>query len=149
MPGLTFLNLAFLAGAAAAAVPVLIHLFSRRHARRIDWSSVRFIREVNRQRIRRIKLRQLLLLILRVLAIILFAVAMGRPALTGSFLASGRAPSTVCLVVATRYSRVAAPGGDVTFDSARQRARDVVDSVHRAESGCFIAGSHRVESATR
>ena len=112
MPGLSFLNIAFLAGLAAAAVPILIHLFSRRKAPRMEWGSTRFLRELNRQRIRRVKLRQLLLLAVRALAIILFALAMGRPALTGGRVPGGKAPSTAVILLDTSYSMSAARGGE-------------------------------------
>ena len=81
MPGLTFLNLAFLIGLAAAAVPILIHLFSRRRSTRQEWASVKFLKELYSQRVRRVRLRQLFLLLVRVAAIVLFALAMMRPAL--------------------------------------------------------------------
>ncbi|MGD8396419.1 MAG: BatA domain-containing protein, partial [Candidatus Eiseniibacteriota bacterium] len=148
MFGLTFLNLAFLAGIAAAAVPILIHLFSRRQAKRLDWPSIRFLKEINRQRIRRIRLRQLLLLLVRALAIVLFALAMGRPVLTGGFLSDGRAPSTVCLVIDTSYSMQAARGGASTFETARSQALGVVDQLGRDDGVYLISVSDRAESAT-
>jgi hypothetical protein len=148
MFGLTFLNLAFLAGIAAAAVPILIHLFSRRQAKRLDWPSIRFLKEINRQRIRRIRLRQLLLLLVRAAAIVLFALAMGRPVMTGGFLADGRAPSTVCLVIDTSYSMQAARGGTSTFEIARTQALGVVDQLGRDDGVYLITVSDRAESAT-
>ena len=148
MPGLTFLNAVFLAGIAAAALPILIHLFSRRRARRVEWSSNRFLRELNRQRIRRVKLRQLLLLLVRALAIVLFAVAMGRPALTGVLRAGGRAPSTTCLVLDTSYSMAAALHGEPAFSIARQRAIDVVDLLGAGDEAHLITVSDRAESFT-
>ncbi len=129
MPGLTFLNLAFLAGLAAAAVPILIHLLSRRRAKRTEWGSVHFLRELYSRRVRRVRLRQWLLLALRTLAILLFALAMMRPTLTGSFLGSGRAPSTVCLVIDTSLSMSAAEEGVERFQRVRERAKEIAGTL--------------------
>lgn len=148
MPGLTFLNAIFLAGIAAASLPILIHLFSRRRAKRLEWSSNRFLRQINRQRIRRVKLRQLLLLAMRVLAIVLFATAMGRPALTGIVPAGGRAPSTACLVLDTSYSMAASRHGEPGFDIARKRALDVLDLLGADDEAYLITVADQAESFT-
>ncbi len=148
MPGLSFLNAIFLAGIAAAALPILIHLFSRRRARRILWSSTRFLRELNRQRIRRVKLRQLLLLVLRVLAIVLFALAMGRPALTGSLRAGGKAPSTVAIVLDTSGSMRAAREGEPVFVAARERAAEVLSLLADEDEAYLITADAGAESMT-
>lgn len=149
MPGLSFLNVAFLAGLAAAALPILIHLFSRRRARRIEWSSTRFLREVNRQRIRRVKLRQLLLLLLRIAAIALFALAMGRPALTGNLLRhGGKAPSTACILIDTSGSMWAARDGEPAFSKARERAAEVLSLLGEGDEAYVVTVDETAESVT-
>ena len=69
MGPLSFLNGAFLVGLAAAALPVLIHLLSRRRARDLPFSHTEFLDEITRRKVRRLKLRQWLLLLLRTLAV--------------------------------------------------------------------------------
>ena len=69
----SFLNAAFLVGAVAAVVPILIHLFSRRKVARIPFSSIRFLEEIARRRVRRMRLTQWIILALRVLALALLA----------------------------------------------------------------------------
>jgi len=81
---MTFLNPALLIGLSAAALPVLIHLFSRRRYRNIDFSSLRFLKQLQRQQMRRLQLRQWLLLLLRTLAIAAIALAFTRPAFLGT-----------------------------------------------------------------
>jgi len=148
MPGLSFLNAAFLAGIVAAALPILIHLFSRRKAPRLDWGSTRFLRELNRQRIRRVKLRQLLLLALRALAVILFAIAMGRPALTGGWVLGGKAPSTAVILLDTSYSMGAVRGESPGFDLARRRAGEILDLLGEGDEGYLVTAGGEAESFT-
>lgn len=68
----------FWGGAAAASVPVIIHLLNRRRFKVLDWAAMRFIRESIRKNRRRLRLEELLLLLLRCLAILLLAAAVGR-----------------------------------------------------------------------
>ncbi len=76
---MSLLNPLFLLGTLAAAVPVLLHLIRQADARKIDYPSLMFLRRVSRRYIRFQKLRHLLLLLVRALALILIALAFARP----------------------------------------------------------------------
>lgn len=68
----------FYAGLACAAVPILIHLLSRRRFRRIRWAATQFLLEANRQNRRRIRIQELILLALRCLAMLLIGMVLAR-----------------------------------------------------------------------
>src|SRR5262249_43731832 len=95
---MNFLNPLFLFGLAAAAVPGLIHLFPPRKAREVRFPSLDFLSEVNQSEIRRLRLKQWLLLLLRTLAVALLALAMARPSLRGSASGGSAASTLVALV---------------------------------------------------
>jgi len=76
---LSFLNPALLFGTAAAALPVIIHFLSRRRIRRQKFSDLRFLDEVQARQARSLGIRRWLLLLLRVLAILLVALAAAGP----------------------------------------------------------------------
>jgi CBS domain-containing protein len=117
---LSFLSPLFLAGAAAAAVPIVLHLLKREPEARVKFAAVKLIKQAPVEYTDRRRLRELLLLALRVTALILLALAFARP-----FMATGAAVvSTGVTVVAldTSYS-LAAPG---RFERAQQLARDAV-----------------------
>jgi len=76
-----FLNPAVLIGLLAASIPVILHLLNLRKLKRIEFSSLRFLKELQKQRIRKLKMKQWLLLALRVLAIVFLVLAFARPAL--------------------------------------------------------------------
>ncbi|HEV2106298.1 MAG TPA: BatA domain-containing protein, partial [Candidatus Eisenbacteria bacterium] len=121
---MNFLNPLFLSALAAAAIPILIHLFTRRRPREVRFSSLEFLAEVNQSEIRRLKLKQWLLLLLRTLAVAALALAMARPALRGG--AGGSAASTLVALVDVSGSMGApdAAGRPLTDD-----ARRVVESL--------------------
>ena len=65
MNTLTFLNSPLLWGLALAAIPLLIHLLYRRQYRRIDWAPMHYLKLSIQRNRRRVRLEQLLLLLLR------------------------------------------------------------------------------------
>lgn len=80
---MTFLNPLVLLGMVAAAIPLIIHLFNFRRPRRVDFSSLAFVRELQRSTMQRVRLKQWLLLLLRTLAIAMLVLSFARPTLTG------------------------------------------------------------------
>ena len=77
---MTFLHpWAILIGVAAATGPVLIHWLTRPRPTRLPLSTLRFVREAVHQRRAWHRLRDLLLLTLRTLAVLLLALAVARP----------------------------------------------------------------------
>ena len=117
---LSFLAPMFLAGAAAASVPIVLHLLKREPEARVKFAPVKLIKAAPVEYTDRRRLRELLLLALRVAALTLLALAFARP-----FLATGAAvASTGVTIVAldTSYS-LAAPG---RFERAKQLAKDAI-----------------------
>ena len=51
---MNFLNPLFLFGLAAASIPIIIHLFTRRRPKEIRFPSLEFLSEVNQSEIRRL-----------------------------------------------------------------------------------------------
>jgi len=123
---MNFLNPLFLFGLAAAAIPVLIHLFTRRKPREVRFPSLEFLAEVNQSEIRRLRLKQWLLLALRTLAVALLAMAMARPSLKGGASGRGAAASTLVALVDVSGS-MGAP--DAEGRPLTATARRVVESL--------------------
>ncbi len=122
---MNFLNPLFLFGLGAAAIPVLIHLFTRRRPREVRFPSLEFLAEVNQSEIRRLRLKQWLLLLLRTLAVALLALALARPSLQGGT-RGGTAASTLVALVDVSGS-MGAPDGEGRPLTAS--ARRVVESL--------------------
>ncbi|MEP7027802.1 MAG: BatA and WFA domain-containing protein [Candidatus Eisenbacteria bacterium] len=127
---MTFLNPLYLLGLGAAAIPIVIHLLTRKRPRRIEFSSVEFLREVNVAQLRRFRLRELLLLALRVLAIALLALALSRPALQGALGKGGAgAASSVVLLIDRSASMGAVESRTALSERALEKARVVLDAL--------------------
>jgi hypothetical protein len=120
MFGLSFLAPLFLIGAAAAAIPIALHLFFRKTEPVIEFAATRYLRQAPVEHSRRRRLRELLLLALRVAALLLLALAFARPFLAQSAAAlSG--PVTVVLVDTS--ASMTAPG---QFERAKSAAAQAI-----------------------
>ena len=127
MSGLTFLSPLFLIGAIAAAVPILLHLFHRKTEVVIDFPAVSMLRGAPVQQHRRRRLRELLLLALRVVALLLLALSFARPYFAGAA-APDSVPLTV-IVVDTSMS-MSAPGQMDRARAAATRAASATPASH-------------------
>ncbi|NIT55913.1 MAG: VWA domain-containing protein, partial [Aliifodinibius sp.] len=98
---MNFLNPLFLLGLLAVALPVIIHLVNLKKPQKVAFSTLSFFNELRKSTIRRIRIKQYLLLALRVLAILFLALALARPFLpptiTGSA-SSGESRSVAILI---------------------------------------------------
>ena len=136
---MAFLNPLFLLGLFAASIPLLIHLWSRRQAVTVDFSSLMFLVAAHRQNVRRIQFKQLLILILRMLIVALIALALARPFLTlGLPLAAVRAKTDVVIVLDNSYSMGYQDVDGVWFEKAQTLASDVLRSLRHGDSACLI-----------
>ena len=100
MKSLQFLNPIMLAGLLVIAVPVIIHLISRIRAKKINFSTVRFLEQIKIEASRMEKLRNLLLLFLRILLIAFIAFAFARPFFsnkTGKWASGGTKAAVIIL----------------------------------------------------
>jgi hypothetical protein len=76
---MSFLNPWLLLAALGISLPILAHLLNRFQVQRTDWAAMRFLDRSVRVRSRQLKLRDLLLLILRCLALLFLVFALARP----------------------------------------------------------------------
>src|SRR5262245_36316891 len=117
---LSFLAPVFLAGVAAAAIPIVLHLLKREPEPRVKFSAVKLLKRAPVEFTERRRIRELLLLALRVATLVLLALAFARP-----FFASGAAVTTTGVTIValdTSYS-MSAPG---RFERAKQLAKDAI-----------------------
>jgi hypothetical protein len=125
----SFLSPLFLAGALTAAVPLILHLLKREPEPRVKFAAVRLLKNAPVEHTERRRLRELILLALRVATLVLLALAFARP-----FFVSGAAigsSGVTMIALDTSYS-MDAPG---RFERAKQLAKERID---RAPIGDLI-----------
>ena len=124
---MTFLNPLALFGLLAAALPLLLHLLNLRKLRTVEFSTLAFLKELQKTRIRRLKLRQILLLILRTLIVLLIVLAFARPTLRGSVTGAigSHARTSAVFVIDDSYSMTVSNERGELLKQAKQAAETV------------------------
>jgi len=126
---LTFLNPIALIGLLAASIPLLLHIFNLRKLKTIEFSTLSFLKELQKTKIRRLKIRQLLLLVLRTLLVVLVVLAFSRPTLKGSLPGglAGQAKTTAVIVFDDSQSMTASDEQGELLHQAKIAAIAVID----------------------
>lgn len=130
---MTFLNIALLAGAAAFLIPLLIHLLNKRKVVTVRWGAMHLLHEVIRQRKRKMKIEQLLLLLTRVCIPIILALCLARPVLT-ALRSLGLGSSSLIVMLDDSFSmrapaeKSATPGATVA-DAARADLQQITEAL--------------------
>lgn len=119
---------AMLGWLAAAAAPILIHMWTRRRYREISWAAIEYLLAAVRKNRRRIQLEQWLLLALRTLLVVLVVLAVAEPFLErGAMTFSGSQRTHRMLVIDGSYSMAYKPTDQTRFDQARRLATRIVE----------------------
>lgn len=139
----TFLNTILLIGLLGVAIPALIHLFARQKVRQVLFSSTAFLKQIQSQKLRRMRLRQILLLVLRSAAVLFLVLAFARPTWkTRHGRGRGRGSASTSMVVALdRSMSMGRPG---QLQEALQKAGTVLDLCEEEDEIALIEfpGSH-------
>ena len=120
---MTFLNPLMLWGLPLVLLPVLIHLFNRLRHRKLPWAAMMFLRMANRKSTRYAKLRQWLVLIFRVLAVLMLLFALSRP-LAGGWMGGmfSNKPDVVVIIL----DRSPSMDGRAEGESRLEKSRDAI-----------------------
>ena len=132
-----FLNTAVLFAAAAALIPLIIHLFSRRRVKIVEFSSLKHLKAMQRRQVRRLKIRQLLLLLLRMLIILVVVLAFARPTTDRGAVGSHATVSAVILFDnSVSMNRSVADGN--LFELAKKRTEHLLSTFGQSDQVCLL-----------
>jgi len=132
----------YLAGAAAAVVPIVLHLLKRQQEQRVRFAAVAFLKDAPVERTSRRRLREWLLLMLRVAALVLLALAFARPFFRP---AAAAAAGTTVVALDTSFS-MSAPG---RFERAKELARDAIRNAARADDVAVVTFADQADVLVR
>ena len=95
---MSFLQPALLWGLLAVSIPIIIHLLNRRRHRTVKWAAMDFLLKATRESRGKKKIKHLIILTCRALAVAALVFAIARP-LLGGFLGFGATVDTVVLIL--------------------------------------------------
>ncbi|MFK7821940.1 MAG: VWA domain-containing protein [Planctomycetaceae bacterium] len=133
--GFSFINMAMLLGLAGIALPFLVHLLSRRKFDVVEWGAMQFL-ELSQKTRRRLRLEELLLLLLRMGLIAIIAFALARPWISGGVFSKlvSNQPRDVVFVIDGSYSMGWEGGVETPHATATKWVHDFLESLNPGDS---------------
>ena len=128
---MSFMNLALVGGAAAAAIPILVHLISKSQHREVKWGAMHLIELTLKSQQRRLRFEHWLLMLLRCAIPILLAFCMARPILKGTAALWSNSKTSLLVVLDNSYSLDFKGAGGTNFEKARDTAAELVQELQR------------------
>lgn len=116
----------FLIALVAVAIPIAVHLFNFRRYRKVYFSNVQRLEQLQTETRRQSRLRELLILAARILAIVFLVLAFAQPVVPkreSSMCAGG---SNVSIYVDNSFSMDNTDGNITLLEKARTKAREIV-----------------------
>ncbi len=132
----------FAAGAAAAAVPIVIHLLNRRRVRPLRWAAMTWLLAALKKHQKRLRMENWLVLALRVAALLLLGLGLSRVVLSDSALVALAKPKrSVVLLLDTSYSTGARDGARSVSDRVREEADRVLTGLGAEDTVCVVVSN--------
>ncbi len=142
MFGLGFLAPLFVAaGVIGASIPIILHLLNRERARRLIFSTVRFIQMSHQTNVRRHKLKRWLLLLMRILILALLGVAFARPFFAAAPVITQKigGKRNAVIILDTSYSMQYAE----VFKDAKAEGTKILGGLDSTDAACLILSSDK------
>jgi len=123
-----FLYPAFLFALAALAIPVIIHLFNFRRFKKIPFTNVRFLKEIKHQTQSQNRLKHLLILLMRLLAVAFLVFAFAQPIIPEDKELAAETGKTVSVFIDNSFSMEGESESGVMLEVAKNRALDIAEA---------------------
>jgi hypothetical protein len=144
---MTFLNPVILFGLLAASIPIIIHLLNLRKLKKIDFSTLQFLKELQKNKIRKIKIKQWLLLAIRVLIILCIVTAFARPTLVGVSIGgtTSAAKTTAVFILDDTFSMSVIDENGSYFNQAKETIKKLLNQFEEGDEVGLILVSHQAD----
>jgi hypothetical protein len=110
------------------AIPVLVHLFNFRRYKKVLFSNVQFLKEVQEQQASRRNLKERLILAARLLALLFLVLAFARPYISKNDDTNAGKQQVVSIFVDNSYSMQTLNREGSLLDEAKQRAKQIASA---------------------
>ena len=127
---------------AAALVPLLIHLLRRRIGTRIDFPAARYLARAEQEHSRSLRLRNILLMLLRVAIVLFVASAAARPVIR--LAGAGHGPTALAIVLDNSLSTTVVVDGHPLLEQFRSTAREIFAAANATDRMWLITADGRV-----
>ena len=144
---MSFLAPLYLALGAAALVPLLIHLLRRRIGTRLDVPAARYLARAEQEHSRSLRLRNILLMLLRVAVVLFVAIAAARP--VAHLGGAGHGPTALAIVLDNSLSTTVVVDGRPLLEQFRTMARDVLAQANATDRLTLVTADGSVRGGSK
>ncbi|NUN14530.1 MAG: BatA domain-containing protein [Myxococcales bacterium] len=132
-----------LLGMLGAAIPIVIHLINRKRARVVPFAAIDFLLRSNKRLARKLKLKQLILLLLRILLIAAIPFALARPYCIPDEtpMRGERPPASVVFVIDNSLSTRYLHDGKTLLDAAVHKVQQIVEQLGAGSNVAFVTSA--------
>jgi len=125
---MSFIYPSFLFALSAIAIPIIIHLFNFRKFKTVYFSNVRFLKEVQQETQAKSKLKHLLVLAARILAITFLVLAFAQPFIPAENKNIIAGDIAISIFIDNSFSMDAINKNGTLLDDAKKKALEIVSS---------------------
>jgi len=139
---ITFLNPGLLFALSLVSLPILIHLFNLRKVKKVQFSTLMFLKEIQKSKLKKIKLKQWILLLLRVLFIIFLVLSFSNPVFEGYSSGAGMLKQAI-IVIDDSFSMDSRDASESSLDLAKKSAKEIL-SLYGEKDRVYIIPSSSI-----
>lgn len=130
-------------------LPIIIHLLNRVRYRRVRWAAIDFLLTTEQRAVRRAKVRQWLLMAVRMLLLAAVLMALAQPIFGGGLAALLGSSGQIAIVVDNSPSMSAVDVGGSSFERAKEMVDNAIENVPAATRLLLGSASGHYESSFR
>jgi len=138
---MSFLAPLFLIGALGVALPIIAHILNNNKFQDTDWAAMQFLDNSIRTKSKEIKIKDILLLILRLLAVILLVLAISKPIITdaeGIALQMGEKRVGTIIALDASFSMQHMDDKQTRFDRAIEKVEEIATTINPGNPITFV-----------
>ncbi|MEE9430123.1 MAG: BatA and WFA domain-containing protein [Melioribacteraceae bacterium] len=141
---MVFLNPSILLGLLAASIPILIHILNFRKLKKVEFSTLSFLKELQKSKIKKIKIKQWLLLLIRTLIIIFLVFSFSRPTLESASLLSTNslAKSTNVFILDNSFSMLALNKEGSNYNRSKSIIKKIISEMQNEDEFHLITAGN-------
>ncbi len=129
-----FVYPSFLFALSAIAIPIIIHLFNFRRYKKIIFSDIRFLKTVQEETKSKRKIKELLILLSRILAITFLALAFAQPFIPQQKTTQLAAQKALSIYIDNSFSMGNEGKNGILLETAKNKARAIINGYGNAEN---------------
>ena len=141
-----FANPTILFALSAVSIPILIHLFNLRKFKRVLFTNVQLLKEVQQQTIKKHRLKHLLVLLSRILFILFLVFAFAKPFIPSSKQSIRQGVNYTSIYIDNSFSMNLQNEDGVLLEQAKNKAKEIISAYQASDKFQIISNDLAAQS---